>query len=312
LWSIDGDIVVPSPDYSPGIAVAESIRVGTSWIKPILPERAVSSACLKNEMATPDKPVIPESQLTTMDSRGHALCKVGGVVTLILLAYSLVTMVLLMVVGGQPKTVQEGFALLQDNRLVGLLRLDVLTILVMPGYYLLFLAFFTILNKANAALSALSTLLSVAGVTLVLATPSAFSWLSLSDKFAAASSDAERAQLVAAGEAILASDLWHGSGALVGGLLLETGMLLISVVMLDGRIFRKSIAYVGILTHGLDLAHTPLGFFVPSGGVILMVIAGPLYLVWFSLLARDFFRGSVLAARYRDRLERIGIYEALP
>jgi hypothetical protein len=73
--------------------------------------------------------------------------------------------------------------------------------------------------------------LGCAGVTLVLATPSAFSWLALSDRFAVATGEAERALLLAAGEAILASDLWHGSGALMGGPLMQTATLLMSVVM---------------------------------------------------------------------------------
>jgi hypothetical protein len=132
--------------------------------------------------------------------------------------------------------------------------------------------------------------LAFAGVTLFLATPSAFSWLALSDKFTVATSEAQRVQLLAAGEAILASDMWHGSGPIIGGILLQTATLLISVVMLWGKTFGKLTAYVGTLTHGLDLAHLLIGLFFPTGGVILMAIAGPLYLVWFPLLARDFFR----------------------
>jgi hypothetical protein len=42
--------------------------------------------------------------------------------------------------------------------------------------------------------------------------------------------------------------------------------------------------------HGFDLAHLLVGLFFPLGGIILMAIAGPLYLVWFPLLARDVFR----------------------
>lgn len=225
-----------------------------------------------------------------MDSNCKSLCKLGGTSAVILLVYSLVTMAVLVVIGGQPKTAQEGFSLLQNNRLAGLVRLDVLTILAMPLYYLLFLGLYAVLKKTSGVLPAVATVLSFAGVTLVLATPSAFSWLSLSDRFAAATTDVERGQLLAAGEAILASDLWHGSGAIMGGLLLETGMLLISVAMLDGKTFGKTIAYVGVLTHGLDLAHILVRGILPAGGVILMAIAGPLYLVWFILLARDFFR----------------------
>jgi hypothetical protein len=225
-----------------------------------------------------------------MDSIWKGFCRLGGASALILLVYSLVTMVLLVAVGGPPKSAQEGFTLLQNNRLVALLRLDMLTTLVMPVYYLLFLGLYTVLKNAKGALSAIATLLAFAGVTLILAAPSAFSWVDLSDRFSAATADVQKTQLLAAGEAILASDIWHGSAAFVGGLLLEIGALLISVAMLDGKTFGKTIAYWGVLTHGLDLAHILLRFILPTGGIILMAIAGPLYVVWFPLLARDFFR----------------------
>ena len=215
--------------------------------------------------------------------------KIGGIVALILLCYSLVTMILLMTIGGQPGNAQAGFDMLAQNRLAGLLRLDLLTILIIPLYYLLFLGFFTALRKTQPAIIAIAALLGCAGVTLVLATPSAFSWLALSDKFAGASSEAQKNLLLAAGEAILASDLWHGSGALMGGLLMQTGTLLVSIIMLRSTAFSKLTAWVGVATHGLDLLHILVGFIFPAGGVVLMMIAGPLYLVWFPLLARDFF-----------------------
>jgi hypothetical protein len=46
------------------------------------------------------------------------------------------------------------------------------------------------------------------------------------------------------------------------------------------------------LCYGLDLAHSLVGFFLPAGGIILMAVAGPLYLVWFPLVGRDLFRLS--------------------
>jgi len=221
-----------------------------------------------------------------------SLYKIGAVAALILLLYSLVTMVILITIGGQPETAQEGFTMLQNNRLAGLLRLDVLMILIMPLYYPLFLGLYTALKKVQITNSALAVVLVFAGLTLALATPSAFSWLALSDKFAAATSEAQKTLLLAAGEAILASDMWHGSGAITGGILLQTGALLMSVVMVQSQSFGKATAYVGIVTHGLDLLHILVGFFVPQAGFIMMAIAGPLYLVWFPLLARDFFRLS--------------------
>jgi hypothetical protein len=219
-----------------------------------------------------------------------SLYKIGGVSALIFIVYSLVTMVSLLTIGGQPESAAQAFDLLQENKLIALLRLDVLTLVIVPLYYPLFLSIYVALRKSSLSYTTLATLLAFAGVTLFLATPSAFSWLSLSDKFAAATMDGQREQLLAAGEALLASDMWHGSGAMIGGILMLVSALILSIVMLGGENFGKWTAYVGTLTHGLDLAHALVGFFAPTAGVILMAIAGPLYLVWFPLLARDFFR----------------------
>jgi hypothetical protein len=225
-----------------------------------------------------------------VDTNWKSLYRIGGVTAWLLVAYSLVTMVLLVATGGQPGTAQEVFSLLQDNRMVGLLRLDALTIVIMPLYYLLFLGLYVALKKTHGAYALLAAVLVFAGVTLVLATPSAASWVALSDRYAAATGEAQKTLLLAAGEAILASDMWHGSGALMGGVLLQIGALLLSVVMLRGESFAKATAYVGTLTHGLDLARMLIALIFPAGSFVLMAIAGPLYLVWFPLLARDFFR----------------------
>jgi hypothetical protein len=115
------------------------------------------------------------------------------------------------------------------------------------------------LKRAHPAAAIVSTAMAFVGVTLVLATPTALSMISLSGKYAAATTESARGQFQAAGEAILATDIWHGTGAMLGGFLLQCGALLASVVMLRSDVFGKTIAYVGIMTHGLDLAHIVLG-----------------------------------------------------
>jgi hypothetical protein len=183
--------------------------------------------------------------------------------------------------------------MLEENAFAGLLRLDLLTVAVyMPLFYLVFLGLYAALKTTHRASASVAALLGYAGVTLFLATPSVFSWLALSDKFAAATDETQRTLLLAAGEAILASDMWHGTGATIGSILIQVATTLISIAMLSSRSFAKSTAYVGIATHGLDLAHLLIGFFLPAVGVILIQIAGTLYLIWFPLLARDFFRLS--------------------
>jgi hypothetical protein len=211
---------------------------------------------------------------------------VGAAAAWLLLAYSLATLAQLALLGTQPESAEEALRLLAEHRVLGLLRLDLPTVLALPLYYVLFLGLFAALKDSDLAHATLAAALAFAGVTLVLATPMGLSMLPLSDRYATAVSDEARRQVVAAGEVIMATDMWHGTGAFVGGLLLQAAAVLVSVVMLRTSVFSKLTGWVGIATHGLDLAHVLLGPFVPRAGFALMAIAGPLYLAWFPLIAR--------------------------
>ena len=210
----------------------------------------------------------------------------GGVAAFLLIVYALATMVQLVVLGGPPTTAAEAFSLLHNHRIVGLLRLDLPTVFVMPLYYLLFLGLLAALWRTDRANATLSTALAFGGVTLLLATPTGLSMMWLSEKYAAATTDAAHMQFLAAGEALLATDVWHGTGAIIGGILAQSGAVLISIVMLRSSVFGKPTAYLGILMHGFDLAHIILGLLLPVLGVVFMAIAGPFYPIWLFLIGR--------------------------
>ena len=218
------------------------------------------------------------------------LYQLGGLSCMILIAYSLITMLIMAGIGGPPETIEECFSMLKENRLYGLLRLDILTVFIMPLYYILFYSIFLALKETDKELLSISTIFVFVGLTLFLATPSVFSYLYLSDEYAKATVESDKNQLIAAGQAILASDMWHGTGAKIGGILMQSGALIISMIMLKSNVFNKLTAYTGIVTHGLDLAHIIIGFFLPAMGIILMAIAGPLYLLWFPLIGIRLFK----------------------
>ena len=233
------------------------------------------------------------SQIADEQSQWKSVYKLGGWISLVLILYSLVTMVLLVGLGTPPVSASETFEMFQKNRFVALLRLDLLTVLVyMPSFFLLFLGLYAALRKTHPVSSTITLLLGCAGVTLFLATPSVFSWLALYDRFATASSDAQLNLLLSAGEALLVSDMWHGTGAVIGSILIQSAATLVSISMLTSDAFGKATAYVGVVTHGSDLVRILISFFFPPLSFILMAIAGPLYLIWFPLLARDFFKLS--------------------
>jgi len=215
-----------------------------------------------------------------------ALYRIGGFATFALILYSVLTIVQVILLGGQPSNAEEAFRLLQTNRLIALLRLDLPTIAILPLYYLVFLSLYQALKGTNRTAALLATVLAFTGNTLVLSTPTALSLIPLSDKYAAATSDVARSQLLAAGEALMAGDIWHSTGAILGGVLMQSGAVLISIAMLRGGVFGRFTAWLGIATHGLDLVHVLVGAFLPTTSAVLLAIAGPLYPVWFFLIGR--------------------------
>ena len=229
------------------------------------------------------------------DLRG--LCRWGGFAAFALLLYSLGTLVQVAVIGmGVPSDPAGIFVMLHDHKLEGLLRLDLPTILCIPFYYFVFLGLCAALRRVDLSNAVLSTSLAFVGTTLVLATPTALPMLRLSERYAAATSDALRAQYVAAGEAVMATNIWQNTGAVVGAVLLQIGAVIICWVMLRGGVFSKGTAWLGLVMHSLDLAHLLCGNFIPAAGMVLMALAGVAYPFWFFLIGRRLLQLSALKA----------------
>lgn len=217
----------------------------------------------------------------------RGLCWMGGVAAFLMLASATVPMVVVLTLGGEPTTPNEYFTLLGGNRLVGLLRMDLASVATIALYYFVFFGLYAALRRTQAPQAALATALGFVGATLWFAKHSALSMVHLSERYAAATTDAERGQIVAAAEAVLASDVWHTTGSLVGGVLLMSAAITISAAMLRSGLFGKAAGWSGILANGIDLLHVLLNLVLPGGpGDILMAVAGPAYLVWFILLGR--------------------------
>ena len=223
-----------------------------------------------------------ESQHT--QSAWRSICTMGGIATLIQLVCATVTLVVAFGVGGEPSRAEEAFAVLQEDRLAGMLRLDFASLISMIFYYVTFFALYGALRRRYGPTAALATALTFVGITVWLSSHSALSIIRLSDLHAAAETAEQRSQLVAAAEAVLAANMWHSSGAFVAGILLQGAAVLISILMLGGDVFSKPTAYVGLVTHGLDLIHVIIAPFAPDVSVYLMAIAGTLYPIWFVMI----------------------------
>ena len=219
---------------------------------------------------------------------------IGAAAALIQLAAILAYTVVIGMLGPMPSGAEAYFALQGADRLGSVLRGDFLFLLLIGGYLGTFPALYVALRPVSPLYAMFATLFTLVAVTICFASESTFALQHLGDLYAAATTEAQRAQLAAAGEAIIAADLWHSSGAYVSGILLQGGGVIISLVMLRSARFSKVTAVAGLLGNALDLTQHVLHPFAPSLSAPIQMLMGPFYLVWFPMLARDFRR---LAAR---------------
>lgn len=193
-----------------------------------------------------------------------------------------------------PSTAVGWFTLLQDDALVGLLLFDVVDLINYALVGLIFLALYAALHRASRSAMAIATAFGLVGIAVYFASNQAFAMLSLSERYAAATTDAQRAMFLAAGEALLAiynpGAIYQGTGYYVGYSLVLLAGLIISAVMLRSRVFNKATAYVGILANALVLTDFIALAFAPALYGLPTVTSAPFRVLWMVLIALGLFR----------------------
>lgn len=224
------------------------------------------------------------------EAQWRILCTAGGVVALIQLACVVTTVVVVSTVGGEPSTPDGYFAMFQNNRFEALLRLDFPTLIHLSLFPITAFGIYAAFRHTARAYAALAAALVIIGITLALATHSAFSMIRLTDQYALATTAAQREQLRAAAEALISSSMWNSTGGFMAGIFMQGGLAFISIVMLRSKRFSRGTAITGLLANGLDWIHVLVALVAPSLASIILYAAGPFYLAWFPLLGRDLLK----------------------
>jgi len=217
---------------------------------------------------------------------------IGSIAALLQLATILGYSIALGVLGPKPTTAAEYFAIYQESPIKMVLRGDFLLMILIGLYLGTFPALYIALRRFSPVYSALATLFTIISVTITFAGESTFALLHLAEQFVASTSETFQAQLIAAGEAVIAAGMWHSSASYMNGILLQGSGVMISVIMLRCKDFHKVTALSGLLGNGLDLIQHLIHPFAPEISAILMQVMGLGYFVWFPMLAWDFIRLS--------------------
>jgi len=212
------------------------------------------------------------------DSRWSWLYKIGGAAALFSLAFIPIQFVVF-IVWPPPDSAIGWFTLFQNNKLGGLLAFELLFPVNAALGITTTLALYVALRRVNESLMAIALALGlVEAVAFIVARP-ALEMLYLSEQYAAATTDAQRAMFLAAGEAMWAT--FHGTAFHVGYNVFSVYFLIVSVVMLRSSIFGRVTAYVGFLVAILNW-----GLYVPGIGLFLSILSVFPLAIWLVLVAR--------------------------
>ena len=228
-------------------------------------------------------------------SNSENLYQIGGAAALICAVMYVITLAVYIPAnqaGPPPSSVLEWFVLFRDDPLTGLFFLGLADILIMIFWAPMSLALYTCLKQTNKSWSLIATSFIFVGMAVYLATNTAFSMLSLSHKYALATTQADKSLLLAAGQALIAISEGTG-GQYLGMPLAWLGGLILSVVMLRSQDFNRATACVGIIGLGLLILSIPFAGYTTTGpttvavGAIIAVTylgGGLLSLAWYILV----------------------------
>lgn len=248
-----------------------------------------------------DHQSVDEPHTAPTESAWKLLLRVGAVAALAEIAI-IVIQAPIFILYPQPTTVIGHFTQFQSNWLLGLLDFDLTLILAEAFSVLILLALYVTLRQASPSLMVIALTLGLGGLVLFFAVNPTFSMLYLSDQYAAATTDAQRAAFLAAGEALSA----NYNGTAFGLFFVFSGIayIITAVVMLRSDVFGKTTATVGILMGVMMLVPPlpPLGMIGLALSYIVIVPSA----IWNILVALRLFQlskgisnrdGSMLHAR---------------
>jgi hypothetical protein len=253
----------------------------------------------EKKMAAVSKAIGAQKPNTAVtDTSWRSLYTVGGMAALIAVLAGVIENVITFLPGGGHTvqgsvTVIDWFALFQSNWFIALRNLGLLNIVIAALAIPIFFSLYAAHRQVNQAYAAFAMIMTMLGVAVFLATNRAFPMLDLGNQYAAVTTDAQKTALAAAGQAMLSVGQSHRPGTFMGFFLSEVAVLIMSLVMLQGRIFSKATAYAGMLGFAFLSVFEICSSFVPAlfdSAMLFALVGGLLAMAWYVLIARRLFQ----------------------
>jgi hypothetical protein len=195
-------------------------------------------------------------------------------------------------VGGNPNSVpvtaSGRFNQFHISPLLGLYNLDFLNVIIQIFMIPAYVAMYAALRKVNTGQALLSLVIFLVGTTVFISGNSALEMLELSKKYYAVKTLEQQQMLFAAGEMLLAKGSHGSMSVFIGFLLPLIAGILMSLLMLESKVFSRATAITGLTGSILMMIYLLLITFLPvtRTAALIMAIPGGLFsMAWMILFS---------------------------
>jgi hypothetical protein len=227
----------------------------------------------------------PDSQISHTDyadGRWKWLYRLGGAAAILSFVY-IPTQILTFMTVPEPTTAVGWFALFNSSQFQGLMSFEFMFIVSSVIGITTNLALYVVLKQESESFMAIALVLSILGAMCIIFARPAIDMMYLAGKYAAATSEAQKAMFETAGETLLA--MRHGSAFQVSYNLGNINLLIIPLVMLRSKTFNKATATLGLIAGILGF-----GLYIPGIGVLLSIFSVVFMGLWDILIGIRFFQ----------------------
>jgi hypothetical protein len=219
------------------------------------------------------------------DARWAALFRVAGIgalLTAILIPLQIVAFIVWPLPTGG---VAAWFELFRTQPLIALISFDLIILLEEILLIPIVLGMYIVLRYASQSLMLMAATMWLVSVALFVGANTGFEMLALSNGYAEATTAAEQATFLAAGQAMLSAYMEQGSSFVVGYILASVAGLLVGVAMLRSTVFPRLAGWAAIVANVLGF-----GLFLPGIGIALSIVSVFILIAWYAAIGWRFVR----------------------
>jgi hypothetical protein len=242
-------------------------------------------------------------QIKNSEKQWKNICTMGGIATILALTCISLDVMIGNFNSGNlsalPQTAIDRFTQFHDNKFQGVYNLDLLNILIQMILIPAFFALYAVHRNVNKAYGLLALIVFLFGSVIMVSNNTALPMLELSTKYYSTTSEPQKVLYAAAGESMLAQGAHGSPGIFLGFFIPNIANLIMSVVMLKGKVFSKTNSWLGITGSILMMMYVILvnfGTGVEKMATVFAMPGGLLLIAWMIMFTIRLFKHGLVSS----------------